>query len=96
VGSKVKKADEAPLTRTQAKHQIPISPARRSVTGNSVGAGGQTKRKISAKEVVAEIEAGIDDVALMQKYGLSVRQLAGLYKKLEDAGLLQRRFHKPS
>lgn len=48
-----------------------------------------TKTKINAKAVVQDIKTGLDDVALMQKYGLSEKQLPVLYKKLKDAGLLK-------
>lgn len=48
------------------------------------------KVKINAKAVVHDIQIGLDDVALMQKYGLSARQLTALYKKLEEAGLLKK------
>lgn len=49
---------------------------------------GKPRRKINAKEVMADIRRGMDDRALMEKYCLSAKQVAVLYKKLKDSGLL--------
>jgi hypothetical protein len=46
------------------------------------------KKKLKAKEVIKDINTGMDDLSLMNKYGLSAKQLVSLYKKLEDAGLM--------
>lgn|GEM_PF-1826885 len=48
------------------------------------------KRVIKAKEVVADIRAGIDDVGLMDKYKLTARGLDSLFQKLLTAGLISR------
>lgn len=48
------------------------------------------KKTVKGKEVLADIQAGMGDVGLMQKYGLSAKQLVALYKKLEEAGLLKK------
>lgn len=46
-------------------------------------------RKLSTKQIVAGIRSGMDDVALMQKYGLSAKQLSAIFDKLAEKGLLQ-------
>ncbi len=38
--------------------------------------------KIRAKEMVADIQAGMGDAVLMQKYNLDAKQLEGLLRKL--------------
>ena len=48
------------------------------------------KREIRARDVVADIRAGIDDVGLMAKYRLSSRGLDRLFGKLVAAGLISR------
>jgi hypothetical protein len=48
------------------------------------------KREIKAKEVVADIRAGMDDVGLMNKYKLTPRGLDSLFGKLLTAGLISR------
>ena len=45
-------------------------------------------RKLSAKDVVGDIKAGMDDEALETKYDLTGKQLAALYEKLTEKGLL--------
>ena len=45
--------------------------------------------KISAKAILSDIRSGMDDLALMQKYGLSARQLTAVYTKLQEAGLMK-------
>ncbi len=45
-------------------------------------------RKLSAKDVGVDIKAGMDDEALKTKYGLTDKQLAALYEKLIEKGLL--------
>lgn len=46
------------------------------------------KKTISAKEVVADIKAGMSNEQLMAKYGLSARGLQTLFDKLLKAGLI--------
>ncbi len=46
------------------------------------------KRKISAREAVADIRSGIGDAALRNKYGLSVDGLQSLFDKLIKDGFL--------
>jgi len=48
------------------------------------------KREISAREVVADLRAGVDDVGLMNKYKLTPRGLDSLFGKLLTAGLISR------
>jgi hypothetical protein len=45
-------------------------------------------REISGKDLLADVRAGLDDVALMRKYEITRRQLKALLKKLADAGVL--------
>ena len=47
------------------------------------------KRTISAKEILTDIKAGMDDAALMQRYGLPEKNLQSVFKKLVDAGVLE-------
>jgi hypothetical protein len=46
------------------------------------------KRKISAKEFLADVRAGLTDVGLMDKYDLSAPTIHTLFKKLADSGLM--------
>lgn len=46
------------------------------------------KRKISAKEAVAAIRLGMDDAALMKKYGLAAEGLQSLFDKLVSGGYI--------
>lgn len=46
------------------------------------------KVMISAKEVLEDLEAGLDDEAFMAKYNLSYRQLQRLYRKLINSGFI--------
>jgi hypothetical protein len=46
------------------------------------------KQKISAKELLADIRAGMDDPALMKKYGLSAEGLQSALKKLIEAKVI--------
>jgi hypothetical protein len=62
----------------------------RSIATNNSIPNPTPKKKVSAKEVLRDIASGADDVGLMEKYGLSARQLTALYKKLEDAGLMKK------
>ncbi len=48
------------------------------------------KITVSAKEILADIKAGMNNTALMQKYGLSDKGLQSIFKKLVDAGMLER------
>ncbi len=48
----------------------------------------KSKRTIRADEIVADLDAGVGDSDLMQKYGLLPQQLELLYKKLLDSGLI--------
>ncbi len=46
------------------------------------------RRKISAREAVADIRSGMDDSALMTKYGLSAEGLQTLFDKLVNTGFI--------
>jgi hypothetical protein len=46
------------------------------------------RRKISAREAVSDIRSGMEDGALMKKYGLSPDGLQSLYDKLVDKGFI--------
>ncbi len=47
------------------------------------------KQKISAKELISDIRAGMDDSALMKKHGLSVQGLQSAFNKLVEAKALK-------
>lgn len=47
------------------------------------------RKKFKAKEVVADITAGLDDLALMRKYGISAFTLQKLLNKLVKTGHLE-------
>lgn len=47
------------------------------------------KRKLDAQQVLDDIQAGMDDHGLMQKYNLSAKGLNSLFQKLIDAGTLE-------
>jgi hypothetical protein len=46
---------------------------------------------INAKDVVNDIQAGVDDAGLMAKYGLSPQWMTILFSKLVEAGLITQR-----
>ncbi len=46
------------------------------------------KRRLSAKQIVADIRSGMDDAQLRRKYGLSHRSLDVVYEKLATTGAL--------
>ncbi len=48
------------------------------------------KRKINAKEAVIDIRAGMDDLALMEKYTITDKGLESLFNKLISSGLVTR------
>jgi len=45
-------------------------------------------RKIKAKEIAADIHAGMGDSELIGKYDLSAKQLEGVLRKLVEADLI--------
>ncbi len=47
------------------------------------------KKTINVKAIVADIKAGMNNAALMEKYQLSEKGLQSLFKKLMDAGALK-------
>jgi hypothetical protein len=46
-------------------------------------------KTINAKEILADIKTGMDNSALIEKYGLSENGLQSLFRKLLDAGALK-------
>ena len=48
------------------------------------------KRKITAKEVLADVKAGYDDSELMSKYNLSSQGLQSCFNKMITANLITR------
>ncbi|MBI5251816.1 MAG: YIP1 family protein [Desulfomonile tiedjei] len=48
-----------------------------------------SKQKISAKQVLNDISAGMSDAELMEKYGITPKGLESLFGKLTQAGLLK-------
>lgn len=49
-----------------------------------------SQRRVSAREVLKDVRAGMDDARLMEKYRLSSTALHDLFQKLVEAGLLRR------
>jgi len=47
------------------------------------------KVTVNAKEILADIKAGMDDTTLAQKHGLSDKELQRVFKQLADAGRLK-------
>lgn len=47
------------------------------------------KRKLDAQQVIDDIQEGMDDHGLMQKYNLSAKGLSSLFQKLVNAGALE-------
>ncbi len=47
---------------------------------------------ISTKQVLEDIERNLSNQDLMNKYGLSLRGLASVFKKLLNKGLITRRY----
>ena len=45
--------------------------------------------RIKAREIVADLRAGLDDEALMSKYAISATQLKRLFQKLVDGGFVE-------
>lgn len=45
------------------------------------------KRKISAKQILADLNAGMDDEGLMIKYEITQRQLQTIFRQIIGAGL---------
>ena len=50
-------------------------------------------RKVSQKEIIQDMRAGMDDAAIRKKYNLSPKGLQTLYDKLIEAGLLGKDFN---
>lgn len=48
------------------------------------------KRTVNVREIVADVRAGLDDSALIEKYRLSEKGLHTVFKKLADVGALKR------
>jgi len=46
------------------------------------------KRRIDARPFLEDVKAYMDDQALMEKYGLTQRQLQKLFRQLIEAGLM--------
>jgi hypothetical protein len=78
--------DNAPARQT--KDTVKQSSSNFSTATSNSTSNEPQKKRINAKDVLRDMRAGLDDIGLMQKYGLSAKQLTALYKKLEDAGLL--------
>ncbi len=81
--------DNGDLQESEPVHREAIAPGTvvlDSVTEERIPAEGKQKPVISAKEAVAAIRSGVDDLALMRKYGISAKGLASLFRKLLDSG----------
>ncbi len=68
-------------SRTFRVSPHPPAPSRRKVSS-------QPRKTIRTHDIVNDLEGGVDDSALMEKYGLSPQQLELIFKKLLDAGLI--------
>jgi hypothetical protein len=44
--------------------------------------------KIKAREIAADVHTGLGDTVMMQKYGLSAKQLEGVLRKLVEVDLI--------
>lgn len=77
-------------TRPEPTRDRSIPYGRHNTSPPPMGGKQPAKTKISAKAVVQDIRTGMNDVGLMQKYGLSAKQLTALYKKLDESGLLKK------
>jgi hypothetical protein len=73
------------ISDTSKKAPSELSQARNNPISNE-----SRNKKVNAKAVVQDIRTGMDDIGLMQKYGLSAKQLTALYKKLDEAGLMKK------
>jgi type IV secretory pathway TrbF-like protein len=49
--------------------------------------GSRPKRKINARQILADIKNGMSDDTIMTKYGLSARQLQSVFRQIIQAGL---------
>ncbi|MFH1115583.1 MAG: hypothetical protein V1792_16870 [Pseudomonadota bacterium] len=49
----------------------------------------ESRRKVKSKEILADIRAGMEEPELMDKHGLSPRQLQAFFRKLSEAGLIE-------
>ncbi len=50
-------------------------------------AEGAKKRRISAKQILGDINAGMDDESLMLRYDITQRQLQTVFRQIISAGL---------
>jgi hypothetical protein len=84
--SKMLEASQA-TTEPETKNLKPASSAPRQKVKEKDVPEGPPRRKIKVKAVLADINNGMDDAGLMQKYELSSHQLAMVYRKLEQLGM---------
>ncbi len=47
----------------------------------------QQVKNVSAQELMVDLQSGVPDEAIMEKYGLTARQLQSLYRQIIEAGL---------
>jgi hypothetical protein len=47
----------------------------------------QQVKNVSAQELMIDLQSGVPDDAIMEKYGLTARQLQSLYRQIIEAGL---------
>jgi Protein of unknown function (DUF4236) len=91
-GNMLKMIETSEIKKQREKENPePVSESpRRDLKEKDIAGGDRPTRKISAKAILADIDSGMDSVGLMQKYGLSSSQLAAVYKKLEQAGMMKK------
>lgn len=78
------------LPQSEVDKRLSLSPGSVAVDTAEAEVSGTfpSKPVISAKDAVDCIRSGMDDVALMNRYGISAAGLRNLFKKLLNSGLL--------
>lgn len=77
-------------TNTTNTNTITSDSRMRAPAGTSKAKGRTThKRRVKAKHLVSDIEKGISDDAIMNKYNLTPRQLEYLLQRLVETGAIQ-------
>ncbi len=60
----------------------------REILAKRKAAASMKPKQIRASEAIRDIRAGVENEALMEKYGISQRQLQILFRKIIEAGLM--------
>lgn len=59
-----------------------------SVASNHLPGGVMVKRKISARQIMSELRAGMTDRELMEKHNINAESLRYIFKRLVESGLI--------